>query len=443
MDGPRSIDLAQRVSSLTQPALLSRIRSIENETPSLTASLLVSFAGDKEEKGLDETEITSKASPHSPGTRGENDREAAGSSVAKLTTSYYMKGIKPKANLGSPLAWMMDFDLDEDEILKSQSAKQCMEDSDAAADLQKLSAENKKEKRQAGSNKRVGSQPPQTRSVGASSFPPPPPPPRKKWKQTGKAEMRSGDRNASAEPKAKPDQEQGSKEVMGPPKPSCAKNLLTKLSEGVSPQGKTAKSGAEQKSEAERDPTFVEDKEAQNQQAPSPHCSDAGRGRTSASPGDKAPKIAAKEVPAAMKHPAEGAKALIAVPEKPSTAKEAAPPVISQQQQQQPDTFLQDFQARMEDADDFMARIDAKNAHITKLMDHADKVRENAICAIRHASKLQVTSITGTSGTLTALSPLHYQYQTYSNHACLLMANRMKDMIISNECHLKAFSKAA
>ena len=72
-------------------------------------------------------------------TEGGEER-GGGSGPLVMKAKYYIKGPVPRAipALESPLDWMMDFDIDEDEILKSQSTKQCIEDNDALGDPRTL-----------------------------------------------------------------------------------------------------------------------------------------------------------------------------------------------------------------------------------------------------------------------------------------------------------------
>ena len=139
-----------------------------------------------------EVDVTSLP-PSKPQAKPE-DRKAnpskitTGSSDCRvMKTKFYVKGKGPATELGSPLDWMMDFDLDEDEILKSQSAIQCMKDNDAASDLQKLSGDEKKAKaaeaaqKCSGSKRREAFRAPQARKAEGRD---PPPPPKKKWRQT-------------------------------------------------------------------------------------------------------------------------------------------------------------------------------------------------------------------------------------------------------------------
>lgn len=298
-------------------------------------------------------EVAKEAEAVSSAPKGSGEDEVSGQRAAgKKAKSYLLKGVGAGAKLGSPLDWMLDFDLDEDEILKSQSARQCMEDADAG-DLRKLGAEGEEGSvtpavtpdASVGSEKREAFQAPLARPPASGVLPPP----KKRLKQVPEEPPPAAMLPTAPTTAATVDPDPA------PAKPSCVKELFPST------------------------------------QAPS-----------------EAPSIAATAA-------AEG-KAVAVAPK--------------------PSTFLQGSEHRVGEIREMAAHVSDRGAHITRMMEHGERVGEGAAALASSSSKVHAASavsasemLSGTASTL-SLHRLHL-----GNHACLLLHGRLSTAL--DECEAR------
>eukprot|EP00213_Chloropicon_mariensis_P002264 CAMPEP_0197472902 /NCGR_PEP_ID=MMETSP1309-20131121/4204_1 /TAXON_ID=464262 /ORGANISM="Genus nov. species nov., Strain RCC998" /LENGTH=466 /DNA_ID=CAMNT_0043011759 /DNA_START=376 /DNA_END=1776 /DNA_ORIENTATION=- len=103
--------------------------------------------------------------------------------------------------------------------------------------------------------------------------------------------------------------------------------------------------------------------------------------------------------------------------------------------------MLSDFKSQLREIKAASANIDAQNKHILKLKEHAEKVKESAESGIWHIAKLHTLLIMNRSKGFQRLSPLQHQCQVYSNHACLLMEKRLEKSLSETRGSLNMIDK--
>jgi hypothetical protein len=103
--------------------------------------------------------------------------------------------------------------------------------------------------------------------------------------------------------------------------------------------------------------------------------------------------------------------------------------------------ILETIPKQMEGITETCSKIDAQNAHISKLKEHAEKVQENARSAIWSVSKLHATTISSTSKMFQRMLPLQVQRQIRNNQMCFLMDRRLQILLAETRGALDSFTK--
>ncbi|QDZ25546.1 hypothetical protein A3770_17p80640 [Chloropicon primus] len=411
------------------------------------SDVLGDLGNDDEGEGKEEAKLsrggTEESDPHEGTSKGMEDKALgvgggeAGTPTqpSVLRAKHYVRGSGPSTKLASPLDWMLDFDLDEDEILKSQSTKQCIEDNDAAGDLRRLARVKESEK---GKKTRVF-QSPVARPASTSSVP---------AAKSAQEETCELVQSAAARPGA-------SKR-----KHERLEGTSSGAAEDARPVAVGEEDNQERKAEAgkeggpEADPDATEEAHCSKKQmterrrSPSPGATEEkGDGEEGAHVvgQDHRERVIEEDVEAEeikTDGVAKGPGTIVAV--LPAPVEEKISPTKQQhaavgQEKSNPSNLLQSSKKRVEDIERLNAHIDAKSKHMAKLMEHAEKVKESATSLKSNSSKSHVTLITSGSKMFKAFSPLQACFTSFCTHACLLIQQRLNRLLDQAETSLQDF----